>query len=131
MEKDITQLLEKVCDKLGIATDKLMDAMKKQLLVDLYIEKFQLVASAMILPILWWFWKLLIPHCLPENPKGQYSFDRSWPAEVQVMVAILSLATLVVLFWCISCLINVLVMRAKLRLNPEGALYEKVFSLLK
>src|ERR1700733_13753759 len=103
MDQKLTDLIEKLSEKLGVKAEFLYKSMIKQVKLNAVINVIQFIVVCFLLIPLLWAWHMLLPHCVPVNPAGQYSFEREWPGEIQLLaggLAAASIGWLIAIFCC-------------------------------
>lgn len=131
MEKDLIEFLEKMSDKIGTTGAQLYKVLVRQAKIDAVTSIIKLVLIIFFALILLRAWQHLLPYCKPENPKGEYSYDREWPGEIQACFVILCVISAVTLLVTIIQTSDVLDTSVKGFLNPEAAALESIMEMKK
>src|SRR5690349_17935791 len=99
MNDKLIELLEKLSGKLGTTVEHLYWVLIRQAKLDAIITIIQTAFALLcIIPdAMLWHW--IVPYCVAPNPKGTYHYETDWPAEVQLGVGMLAVASLVLLGW--------------------------------
>lgn len=121
MDQKLIELLEKLSDKLGTTSELLYKTMVKQVKLNAIIEMIQFVCLWPLLPLLLWFWRLILPHCVGHE----------WPAEIQILVAFLGIGSLAWAIGIFAMFFNIIQQGITALKNPEGAALESILHSLK
>lgn len=126
MDDKTSALLQQLSDKLGTSVEHLYKVLVKQAKMDAFICFLQLGILLLSMIPLFIGWVNVLPHCVPVNPNGQYSFDREWPGEIQLAVIALSISSMVLTIGIGAGLMRAVECIFKNLLNPEASAIEKI-----
>lgn len=130
MDDRIMSLLEGLSEKMGTTADHLYKVLVKQAKIDAITSVIIFAFFLLCAPLVLAAWHHLIPLCVPENPKGQYSFEREWPSEIQASFAGLCVVTILLAIGFLIQFFTSIETVSKGIFNPEASAVEKILGYI-
>lgn len=129
MDNNLNELIKELADKLGTTAEKLYSVLVKNSKLEAIISFINLGVIILFYFPCFYAWQYLIPKCVSVGGNGFNATE--WPENIQIMVAILAIASAALIIGTVAQIFNSIDTGIKNLINPEGAAIEKILYLLR